>query len=80
MHLLSAETGGQTRCPWRRRWRERGGRDRGRWGAPCTSLYQGESGYSAFTRALNHLVDLEGKVKDNAMVRHTSFYHQGKED
>ena len=49
-------------------------------GVPCTSLYHGESGYSAFTRGLDHQGDMEKKVKTNAMVRHASLYHQGREE
>ena len=52
----------------------------GQVGVPCTSLYHGESGYSAFTRGLDHQADLVKGEKTNAMVRHTSLYHQGKEN
>ena len=52
----------------------------GRVGVPCTSLYHGESGYSAFTRGLDHQEDQEKVDKTNAMVRHTALYHQGRED
>ena len=52
----------------------------GQVGVPCTSLYHGESGYSAFTRGLDHQADLDKKSKTNAMVRHASLYHQGKEN
>jgi hypothetical protein len=52
----------------------------GQGGVPCTSLCHGESGYSAFTRGLDHQEDMEKKVKTNAMVRHASLYHHGRED
>ena len=36
--------GDQTQCPWRRRWRERGSRGRGRWGYPAPPSTTGRVG------------------------------------
>ena len=52
----------------------------GQVGVPCTSLYHGESGDSGHTRGIDHQDDLVKEEKTNAMVRHTSLYHQGRED
>ena len=48
-------------------------------GVPCLALYHGESGYSAFTRRLNHQDDLAKKKKSNALWRHCQIYHKSKE-
>ena len=48
-------------------------------GVPCLALYHGESGYSAFTRGLNHQDDLVKKKKSNALWRHCQIYHQSQE-
>ena len=51
----------------------------GELGVPCTALYHGESGYSAFTRGLDHQADLQRRNKSNALWRHSQLYHQGRE-
>ena len=48
-------------------------------GVPCLALYHGESGYSAFTRGLNHQDDLVKRKKSNALWRHCQIYHQSQE-
>ena len=50
----------------------------GRVGVPCTSLYHGESGYSAFTRGLGHQAAVKNKSKKNALWRHSVLYHQSQ--
>ena len=44
-------------------------------GVPCRALYHGESGYSAFTRGLEHSAALKNKSKKNALWRHCTLYH-----
>ena len=51
----------------------------GKVGVPCTSLYKGESGYSAFVRGLGHKQDEEASRQTNAMVRHNTLYHKGEQ-
>ena len=46
---------------------------------PCTSLYKGESGYSAYIRGLGHKQDEEASRQTNAMVRHNTLYHKGEQ-
>ena len=60
---------------------EQGGgrRGQGEQGVPCISLYQSESGYSAFVRGLDHDKDKEHKRQTNAMVRHSKVYHLSRE-
>ena len=48
-------------------------------GVPCTSLYKGEPGYSAFVRGLGHKQDKEASRQTNAMVRHNTLYHKGEQ-
>ena len=53
-----------------------GGRPgQGEVGVPCTALYHGESGYSAYTRGLDHQKDLVNRKKTNALWRHSLLYH-----
>jgi hypothetical protein len=47
----------------------------GQVGVPCTALYHGESGYSAFTRGLDHQSGLAKKDKRNPLWRHSTLYH-----
>ena len=57
-----------------------GGRPgQGEVGVPCLALYHGESGYSSFTRGLDHQQDLKGKKKTNALWRHSQLYHNSAE-
>ena len=51
----------------------------GRVGVPCLALYHGQSGYSGFTRGLDHQSDTRRKVKTNAMWRHSQLYHNSQE-
>ena len=51
----------------------------GKVGVPCTALYKGESGYSAFVRGLGHKKDEEATRQTNAMVRHNILYHKGEQ-
>ena len=56
-----------------------GGRPgQGEVGKPCSALYHGESGYSAYHRGLGHLEGLEKKRKKNALWRHSLLYHGGE--
>ena len=50
----------------------------GQVGVPCTALYHGESGYSAFTRGLDPVTALEKHNKKNALWRHSLLYHKGQ--
>ena len=45
-------------------------------GVPCTALYHGELGYSAYTRGLEHSKALQNKSKKNALWRHCTLYHE----
>ena len=47
-------------------------------GVPCVALYHGESGYSAFTRALGHQKEMEAGKQSNAMARHSKLYHKSE--
>ena len=56
-----------------------GGRPgQGEVGVPCLSLYHGESGYSSFTRGLEHQRDLMSHKQSNAMWRHSQLYHNSQ--
>ena len=46
---------------------------------PCLALYHGESGYSAFSRGLDHQDALARRSKTNALWRHCQIYHEFKE-
>ena len=46
-------------------------------GKPCKAVYHGESGYSGFTRGLDHQKDVEKKSPKNALWRHCLLYHDG---
>ena len=48
-------------------------------GVPCTALYHGYSGYSAYTRGLDHQKDLVSKKKTNALWRHSLLYHNSEQ-
>ena len=48
-------------------------------GKPCKASYHSESGYSAFTRGLEHQKSLEKKSIKNALWRHCVLYHEGKQ-
>ena len=53
----------------------------GQVGVPCLSLYHGQSGYSGYTRGLDHQEEITRKDKSNACWRHSLLYHdQGKEE
>ena len=57
-----------------------GGRPgQGEVGVPCVALYHGQSGYSGFTRGLDHQKDKEAKRQTNAMVRHNILYHLSRQ-
>ena len=44
-------------------------------GVPCRAIYHGESGYSAYTRGLEHSKALQNRSKKNALWRHCTLYH-----
>ena len=43
---------------------------------PCTALYHGKSGYSAYTHELNYQKNLVNKKKTNALWRPSLPYHK----
>ena len=50
-------------------------------GKPCLTLYHGKSGYSGYTRGIDHQESVRKKDKSNALWRHSLLYHdQGKEE
>ena len=51
----------------------------GQVGVPCLALYHGQSGYSGFTRGLEHQSGKEKHDKKNALWRHCQLYHQSRE-
>ena len=51
----------------------------GQVGVPCQAIYHGQSGYSGYTRGLDHASDWRRKVKTNAMWRHSLLYHRAQE-
>ena len=48
-------------------------------GVPCRTLYHGESGYSGYTRGLDHQSALTRHNKKNALWRHCQLYHRSQE-
>ena len=51
----------------------------GQVGVPCQAIYHGQSGYSGYTRGLDHASDWRRKVKTNAMWRQSLLYHGAQE-
>ena len=48
-------------------------------GVPCRALCHRESGYSGYTRGLDHQSALSKHSKKNALWRHCQLYHQSQE-